>query len=435
MAGNLFEAIRDMLMPKPVSDVQTYALQDYPKAQEVPMSGPMMPPPQLPAPMSFGMSQPAQATPNIPVAPSQENAPSLLDKFNAMMSDPERNAQIVMALNTLRSTPDASLAAAMQKRIDTAQAMSLTKKTAQTAITQLQGIGTPAALSAAKLIEANPTMVKEILQKYYGESIKPTTKTTQLSGKVLNQMAADNGTAAVYDPDKMYNLETGAEGTKVTSIGGGQTINLTDSPEAAGQKKEQEERVKAGVQYLGDIKKIGSTAADLRRNVNVLRQIGEAEDFNAIPGVIRGILPSGVSSVVDAYTGIVNTVAKAQRQAGTGTQSDKDFDVLVQQSGPIASDVQARRIMQQALLQKAAIDEARADVSTRYFSGKLGLADAMEQIAELDKQSIFTPEMKTYIENLTGKVDVSGIERPANITESVWSMMPDRDKALFRGQQ
>lgn len=433
MAGNLFEAIREMLMGggKPPVAISSPLPSQNPfggtnisqldnRAQELLNQDIAQVQPQFRVPQN--------ATP--PIAPVQQEEPSIFSKFNTMMRDPEKNAQIVLALNSMRSRPDTSLAASMQKRIDAAQATKLLQMQTNKTVEQLRSIGTPEATQAADLIVANPQLAKEILGKYYAESMKPVEKTSQMSGEQLNAMSG----SAVYDPKKMYNVVSSSSGTKVTGIGGGDTnISLTDTVEGAGLKKEAEERAKLGTQYISDAMTVGKTAGELANSLDLLMALGESKDLNSVPNYLRKFIPEGFSDTKDAYQSVLYSVAKAQRQAGTGAQSDKDFDVLVAQSGAISNDIRARRITQQALLEKAKIDKERANVASQYMAGELSQAEAIKELSKLNNKSIFTPEMKSYLLDLTGGKSTSDIPRPEGVSESEWNYMTDQQKELFRG--
>lgn len=107
----------------------------------------------------------AQTTPQTPQAP-QGGGDGLLAQLGSAASDyfgdSSNLAALAMAFNTMRLEPDQALAAAMGKRLETARATTKLKNQANATAKALRAMGTPEAVKAAEMIEANPLLAKEI---------------------------------------------------------------------------------------------------------------------------------------------------------------------------------------------------------------------------------------------------------------------------------
>jgi len=162
----------------------------------------------------------------------EEEEMGLLDRLGAgitnFKNDPEKMARLTMGLNSMRLNPDQAMAATAANTIKQAQERrQMTKTTNDTVAYLKRQTNNPMAQQAAAAIEANPSMVKEILGSFLTNQMKPTSSVSQQSGAQLN--ASANG--GVYDPSAMFNVTSGPEGDKISRIGGGgTTVNNNAAP-------------------------------------------------------------------------------------------------------------------------------------------------------------------------------------------------------------
>ena len=367
MAGNLFEALRDLVMPKPVSDVQTYALQDYPQAQEVPMNGPMVPPAQSPAPMSFGMSSPTPATPSVSAASGQENAPSLFDKFNAMMSDPEKNAQIVMALNSLRGTPDQGLAAAMQKRIETANTLKVANAKAQRAVKLLRDMGKD---DLAEIVASNPSLADDAMKAAAGLN-----KT--ISGVKTSEVKTDPKTG------QQYVVESNPNTGEVTRINIEGAFGLTPEQKA---KMEADAQIELNDRQQGF--ELGQRFfANVNTADNMIKKLYQARDAivegGAETGLVRSYLPAFDSAtaelrslanqlgidVINSATFGALSAPELQLALSTGLPTDLSAEETVKY---IDNKIKAQRKLRNELYSSA----------RKLMTGRMKLSDYVNQYSQ-----------------------------------------------------
>jgi hypothetical protein len=98
------------------------------------------------------------------------NEPGFFDKagdfFSELFGDEERMTRLALAFNSMRFEPDQGLASVLGKRLESIESRRQSSLTANRTIDALKKIGTPAALKYAAMIQANPSMTKEIYTEY-----------------------------------------------------------------------------------------------------------------------------------------------------------------------------------------------------------------------------------------------------------------------------
>jgi hypothetical protein len=163
---------------------------------------------------------------------------------------------------------------------------------------------------------------------------------TDKFSRILEMMKTPEGMA------KLQQLkEIGALGAPTVQIGGEQQTELDKM-----LGKKLGEKVSADFDA-------GTQARQALDSLDTLMGLSEGLDTaTSIPPALRGLVPEGVSDPLDAYRGVMTNVAKSLRIKGEGTMSDRDIDLLIRQAGPATSNLQARRIMQQTLKNKAQIN-------------------------------------------------------------------------------
>lgn len=181
----------------------------------------------------------------------EEEKMGLLDRLGkgiqTMRADPERMARLQMGFNSMRLNPDQGIAASAANTIKQAQERrQMTKTTNDTVAYLKRQTNNPMAQQAAAAIEANPSMVKEILGSFLTNQMKPTSSVSQQSGAQLN--ASANG--GVYDPSAMFNVTSGPEGDKISRIGGGGVTVNTGDKQSPGLKAVNEAAAKDYIEWM-----------------------------------------------------------------------------------------------------------------------------------------------------------------------------------------
>ena len=150
--------------------------------------------------------------------------PGLLSRigtgFQNLRADPVRMAKLQMGFNSMRLNPDAGIAASAADTIKMGETRRLDGLDANATIAALQkqAATDPLAKAALKAIQANPNAYMEIFKVYASEKMKGRDIVSQKSGFELNSPGG-----GAYDPQAMYNVTEGRDGTKISKIGGGGT--------------------------------------------------------------------------------------------------------------------------------------------------------------------------------------------------------------------
>jgi len=314
---------------------------------------------------------------------------SLIERAKSYFGSRENMLRLAMAFNTMRLEPDQALTAALSKQLEN---VGVNSRAQQVALA-LRQKGTPAALSAADYIERTGD--------YKGgyKMFRESGKVRQISGAELN---LQSGTTA-YDEEKMYNQNTITG--QVTAVGGG-GIDIELPSEQGSQKLFEQVGKGSGDMIIKQAEQLPQLQ-DQVANLQILDQLSEALATGAtnIPDFLKGSVPEGMNSSIDAYRAIVFTVAQGLRQAGSGPMTDKDFDILVSRAGSISADVNARRIAQAALRRAAnnALRRARIAEQFRLNPTEEGQQKYVVEIETLNQEledGILTPTERTLLQKM-----------------------------------
>ena len=143
-------------------------------------------------PGEFGTS--GSTPPQTPTPPAQE--PGFMSKVGDYFGDPAKMAALAMAANTMRLNPDQALQAVLAKRVEAEATRKKGLKDANKTSAALRAIGTPEAVKAADMIDANPTIAKEIYTQYVKTSMEAPTKSREGESTLRKEFT---GQAAVKD--------------------------------------------------------------------------------------------------------------------------------------------------------------------------------------------------------------------------------------------
>jgi hypothetical protein len=103
-----------------------------------------------------------------------------------------------------------------------------------------------------------------------------------------------------------------------------------------------------------------------------------------------------------AFQSVVVRVAPTLRVEGSGATSDLEYDGMLKSLPRLRNQPGANRVISATMKAKAAINIERAGIVTAFQNEEITAADARRQLAEIDKRSIMTPELKAALGNVTG---------------------------------
>ena len=98
----------------------------------------------------------------------------------------------------------------------------------------------------------------------------------------------------------------------------------------------------------------------------------------------------------------------------------------------LSSTPEANRAIAGMMKAKAEINVQRGEIVRAYQNGQLSLSDARQQISEIDKRSIMSPELKGLLEGLGPAPAAKAGEAPEGVPQEVWDVMTDEERALFQ---
>jgi hypothetical protein len=101
-----------------------------------------------------------------------------------------------------------------------------------------------------------------------------------------------------------------------------------------------------------------------------------------------------------AFIGISNQVLPSLRVPGSGAQSDKDIDVLLNSIGQLSASSETKQLLIQSMIQKDEIMQQKADISQRYYEGEISASDAAREIRRIDSVSIISPALQQALERI-----------------------------------
>lgn len=300
-----------------------------------------------------------------------DNEMGLLDRLGKgikeFRADPERMARLQMGLNSMRLNPDQGIAASAANTIQQAQERrQMTKTTNDTVAYLKRQTNNPMAQQAAAAIEANPSMVKEILGSFLTNQMKPTSSISQQSGAQLNA----NANGAVYDPSAMFNVTSGPEGNKISRIGGGgTTVNNNAAPKLPpGLEALDEAYAKDHLDW------IRGGGADMSANVAQINSVlQKLESKEELTGPTIGMLNSvGLLGLInpDAENAkeMVQEVVQRNLKTILGAQfAQKEGEQLISRAyNPmLPPDVNSRRLAK--LYQQMDIARQQRETMAKYF--------------------------------------------------------------------
>jgi len=217
---------------------------------------------------------------------------------------------------------------------------------------------------------------------------------------------------------EMQNLEYRAQqagltpGTKAYSdfmLSGGKgdgvsvTVNNGEPGDGALRKKLDE---KTGERWSA-LQELGTTSAANAQDFQVLDELIKVAPQGPIQGRLAELFP-GVSTAGAAFQSIVKRIAPTLRAPGSGATSDIEYDGMLKSLPALSNKPEANALINGIMKAKSAINVERSNVIDAYSRGEITAGQARTKIAEIDKKSIMTPEMKEMLDGLSEESTVKG---------------------------
>jgi hypothetical protein len=148
-------------------------------------------------------------------------------------------------------------------------------------------------------------------------------------------------------------------------------------------------------------KKAASVSGSNAQDFAVLDELMNIAPQGPLTGRLAEAFP-GFSSAGDAFQSIVKRIAPTMRAEGSGSTSDIEYDGMLRSLPALRNAPDGNRMILSIMRAKADINVKRGEVVTAYSTGEIDAATARRQIAELDRASIVTPEMRAALDGISG---------------------------------
>lgn len=217
-------------------------------------------------------------------------------------------------------------------------------------------------------------------------------------------------------------------------VGTRQVASLPAAPAAPstvvtiGEQGASPELAKNIDQQLAAALETAGVSASAVPQLEMLMQLAPLTTTGAIPAQISRMFPS-FNDANSAFIGITNQVLPSLRVPGSGAQSDKDIDVLLNSIGNLGASTEVKQLTIQSLMAKNAINQERADIAEQVISGELTRAQAVRKLREVNSRSILSPELQGQINRIAGLPQSA---KDAGITLDEWNAMTPAEKNTFK---
>jgi hypothetical protein len=253
---------------------------------------------------------------------------------------------------------------------------------------------------------------------------------SMLKSPVSEADAARYGIAAATKDDlnKMFTTVTGEKPKKVITA---------EEPNAELYKELAKKQATSVMTNIDE----GTKAANLGVEVNTLKKLVDKVPSGWTPGAVLSTLP-GYSATSDLFTSSIQRIAPTLHQPGTGSQSDIEFAGVLSSLPKLYNTREGNKAIISIFEAKKDIMLERADISTKILNKEISPEEGQKQLMELNKRSVFTPEVKNMLDDAgVPAPDIVGGEgasspisetaKAAGVDQPTWDAMTPEDKKLF----
>lgn len=152
---------------------------------------------------------------------------------------------------------------------------------------------------------------------------------------------------------------------------------------------------------LSDLQASAVTSAGLRQDLGLMDQLIDQAPQGPLVGRLATLFP-GVSDAGTAFQSIVERAAPGLRVEGSGATSDIEFRGMLNSLPQLRNRPEANRLIAGMMKAKADINIRRGDLVTAYQNSDIDASQMRRQLADLNRQSIVTPELSAMIEAVGG---------------------------------
>lgn len=255
-----------------------------------------------------------------------------------------------------------------------------------------------------------------------------------MSSTAKNLAPPETFTTLSADEVKQLGLPPGSyqrgADNKITQIGGGGT-NVTVNTGDGADSELNKALSKAEGELWADYKQAAAVSGANAADFGVLEELIKLAPQGPIAGRLAEAFP-GFSSAGDAFQSVVKRIAPTLRAPGSGATSDIEYDGMLKSLPALKNSPEANTAILQIMTAKADLNQRRADVINLYQAGEISIGDARKQIAELDRTSIITPELREALEGM-GAEPAAADDLPSVPDVGAVETDPEGTKWRFKG--
>jgi hypothetical protein len=173
-----------------------------------------------------------------------------------------------------------------------------------------------------------------------------------------------------------------------------------------------------------------STSASAAPQLQLLSQLAPLTTEGQIPAALSRMFPT-FNDANQAFIGITNQVLPSLRVPGSGAQSDRDIDVLLNSIGPLAASADTKQLLIQSMMQKNAINQQLADVTQQVVDGRITRPQATAMIRQINSQTIISPALQQAMRRIMPEGAQSSIPQSAvdaGVTPDKWNLMTPEER-------
>lgn len=178
------------------------------------------------------------------------------------------------------------------------------------------------------------------------------------------------------------------------------------------QGAEDKARVDINTKFIGKLADSGPQVAQRMADMDVLAAVirdappgptADVQVFFDRLGAGLGLTTGELATRSDAMKAIVQRLAPAQREEGSGSTSDIEFKGMLASFPSLATTAEGRQMILTTIARQNEITRMRIEVADQWTQGEIPATEARKKIAAIDKASIYASEdEKKLIRKMAG---------------------------------
>lgn len=247
--------------------------------------------------------------------------------------------------------------------------------------------------------------------------------------KLARELGGEGGRPMTPDERKAYNVApnqpafmTAKNEPKFGPVG---TTIVNEAQKL--QSAEDKARVDTNTKFIGKLADSGPQVSQRMADMDVLASvIRDAPDtptadvqvfFDRI-GAGLGFSKGELATRSDAMKAIIQRLAPAQREEGSGSTSDIEFKGMLASFPSLATTKEGRQMILTTIARQNELTRMRIEVANEWAQGDIPATEARKKIAQIDRSSIYASEdEKKLIRKLAGTAKGGDLGRAAPAME------------------